>query len=82
LKSNGITWSADYVAVANLDETQMGFEGFVRVSNNYLPIDKKDCSNCGGDDGCDNSNYYIRMLDKDYTNYSNYYNHKIDKDSN
>lgn len=32
--TSGISWSADYVAVANQDETQMGFEGFVRVSNN------------------------------------------------
>ena len=32
--TSGISWSADYLAVANQDETQMGFEGFVRVSNN------------------------------------------------
>lgn len=32
--TSGISWSADYVCVANLDETEMGFEGFVRVSNN------------------------------------------------
>jgi hypothetical protein len=32
--TSGISWSADYVAVANQDETEMGFEGFVRVSNN------------------------------------------------
>ena len=32
--TSGISWSADYVAIANQDETQMGFEGFVRVSNN------------------------------------------------
>jgi hypothetical protein len=32
--TSGISWSADYVAVANQDETQMGLEGFVRVSNN------------------------------------------------
>ena len=32
--TSGITWSADYVCIANPDETQMGFEGFVRVSNN------------------------------------------------
>ncbi|MHB9063705.1 MAG: DUF4139 domain-containing protein [Pirellulaceae bacterium] len=32
--TRGISWSADYVAIANQDETQMGFEGFVRVSNN------------------------------------------------
>ena len=32
--TSGITWSADYVCIANKDETQMGFEGFVRVTNN------------------------------------------------
>ena len=32
--TSGIGWSADYLAVANQGETQMGFEGFVRVSNN------------------------------------------------
>jgi hypothetical protein len=32
--TSGISWSADYLAVANRDETRMGFEGFVRVSNN------------------------------------------------
>ena len=32
--TSGITWSADYVCIANADETQMGFEGFVRVFNN------------------------------------------------
>ncbi|MHB8863096.1 MAG: DUF4139 domain-containing protein [Pirellulaceae bacterium] len=32
--TSGISWSADYVCVANPDETEMGFEGFVRVSNN------------------------------------------------
>jgi hypothetical protein len=31
--TSGITWAADYVCVANKDETQMGFEGFVRVTN-------------------------------------------------
>src|SRR3954464_13631471 len=31
--TSGITWSADYVCIANKDETKMGFEGFVRVSN-------------------------------------------------
>lgn len=31
--TSGMSWSADYVALANPDETQMGFEGFVRVSN-------------------------------------------------
>src|SRR5688500_5725508 len=28
--TSGITWSADYVCIANAEETQMGFEGFVR----------------------------------------------------
>jgi hypothetical protein len=32
--TSGITWSADYVCLANAGETQMGFEGFVRVFNN------------------------------------------------
>ncbi len=32
--TSGITWSADYVCVANAEETQMGLEGFVRVFNN------------------------------------------------
>jgi len=32
--TSGITWSADYVCIANREETEMGFEGFVRVSNN------------------------------------------------
>ncbi len=32
--TSGITWSADYVCIANAEETQMGFEGFVRVFNN------------------------------------------------
>ena len=32
--TSGISWSADYVLVANRDETQVGFEGFVRVHNN------------------------------------------------
>ena len=32
--TSGITWSADYVCLANADESQMGFEGFVRVFNN------------------------------------------------
>src|SRR5687768_3463523 len=32
--TSGITWSADYLCIANGDETQMGFEGFVRVFNN------------------------------------------------
>src|SRR4051812_2324370 len=32
--TSGISWSADYVAVADKDEKQMGLDGFVRVSNN------------------------------------------------
>ena len=32
--TSGIRWSADYLCTANLDETEMGFEGFVRVFNN------------------------------------------------
>ena len=32
--TSGITWSADYIAIANTDETHMSFEGFVRVHNN------------------------------------------------
>jgi len=32
--TSGISWSADYVAIANKEETAMGLEGFVRVSNN------------------------------------------------
>src|SRR5512145_663906 len=32
--TSGITWSADYLCIADKQEQQMGFEGFVRVSNN------------------------------------------------
>jgi len=32
--TSGITWSADYVAIAAADEKTMGLEGFVRVYNN------------------------------------------------
>ncbi|HVX59585.1 MAG TPA: hypothetical protein VHC19_03255 [Pirellulales bacterium] len=32
--TSGITWSADYVGVANRDETRLELEGFVRVFNN------------------------------------------------
>ena len=32
--TSGITWSADYLLMANPEETQAGFEGFVRVFNN------------------------------------------------
>lgn len=31
--TSGITWSADYVCIADTDETNMNFEGFVRVYN-------------------------------------------------
>jgi len=32
--TSGISWSADYVCIANAEETEMSFEGFVRVTNN------------------------------------------------
>src|SRR5829696_4822052 len=32
--TSGITWSADYIVVANAQESAMDVEGFVRVSNN------------------------------------------------
>lgn len=32
--TSGITWDADYVCVADTAETQMTFEGFVRITNN------------------------------------------------
>ncbi|MEI8373811.1 MAG: DUF4139 domain-containing protein [Planctomycetota bacterium] len=32
--TSGISWAADYVCIANPAETEMGFEGFVRVHNN------------------------------------------------
>src|ERR1041385_8292477 len=32
--TSGITWSADYVAIANKDESQLGIDGYVRVYNN------------------------------------------------
>ncbi len=32
--TSGITWTADYVAIANADERAMNLEGFVRVYNN------------------------------------------------
>jgi hypothetical protein len=32
--TSGISWAADYVCIANPGETEMGFEGFVRVVNN------------------------------------------------
>jgi hypothetical protein len=31
--TSGISWSADYVCTATKDETEMGFEGFVRITN-------------------------------------------------
>lgn len=31
--TSGISWSADYVALADRDEKELGLEGFVRVSN-------------------------------------------------
>jgi hypothetical protein len=32
--TSGVTWSSDYVCVADNDEKSMSFEGFVRVGNN------------------------------------------------
>jgi hypothetical protein len=32
--TSGISWSADYLCIADRDEKQMSFEGFVRVFNN------------------------------------------------
>src|SRR3954467_7160648 len=32
--TSGVTWSSDYICIANPDETTMSFEGFVRVTNN------------------------------------------------
>jgi hypothetical protein len=32
--TSGINWSADYVAIADTDESQLNIEGFVRVTNN------------------------------------------------
>ncbi len=32
--TSGISWSADYVCIANPEETEIAFEGFVRVTNN------------------------------------------------
>ncbi len=32
--TSGITWSADYICIADKDENQMSFDGFVRVHNN------------------------------------------------
>jgi hypothetical protein len=32
--TSGISWSADYIAIADPDESHLGLEGFVRVNNN------------------------------------------------
>jgi hypothetical protein len=32
--TSGITWSADYICIADKNEKQMSFDGFVRVQNN------------------------------------------------
>jgi hypothetical protein len=32
--TSGISWSADYIAIANPEESHVGLEGFVRVTNN------------------------------------------------
>jgi hypothetical protein len=32
--TSGISWSADYVCIANTDETEMSLQGYVRVFNN------------------------------------------------
>ena len=32
--TSGISWSADYIAIAGSDESQLNLEGFVRVNNN------------------------------------------------
>ena len=32
--TSGISWSADYIGIANRDESQLKLEGFVRVNNN------------------------------------------------
>jgi hypothetical protein len=31
--TSGITWSADYIAIANQDESKMNIDGFVRITN-------------------------------------------------
>ena len=31
--TSGISWSADYIGIAGVDESQLSLEGFVRVSN-------------------------------------------------
>ena len=32
--TSGISWSADYIGIADRDESQLNLEGFVRVNNN------------------------------------------------
>ena len=32
--TSGITWAADYVCISDLDEKEMSFEGFVKITNN------------------------------------------------
>src|SRR5262249_31993138 len=32
--TSGISWSADYICIADKDESEMSFEGFVRINNN------------------------------------------------
>ncbi|MDY7108150.1 MAG: hypothetical protein SYC29_05890 [Planctomycetota bacterium] len=32
--TSGITWAADYVCISDLDEEEMSFEGFVKITNN------------------------------------------------
>src|SRR5213079_3392595 len=32
--TSGITWSADYIAIADKDESKLNIDGFVRVTNN------------------------------------------------
>jgi hypothetical protein len=32
--TSGITWTADYVCISDLNEKEMSFEGFVRITNN------------------------------------------------
>src|SRR5204862_2529476 len=32
--TSGITWSADYAAIANKDESTLDVDGFVRITNN------------------------------------------------
>src|SRR5207253_4039521 len=32
--TSGITWSADYIAIADKDESKLDIDGFVRITNN------------------------------------------------